>query len=300
MTQKKLAPALLMTLLVTLGHLAAAFDWPEETVTAASFLAPFGHLRGDALTGSLVFAQSATTHASDAGVVIAVISDPPDGSSRFSSPLGNLIVIDHSDDLITVYANMAEIALDTDPINLETGTTLGRSGFSGWTAGPEAGLEFQVIDTLHGRMINPRILMPRLENEAVYRVAGLSADNGRDPPYRILEGAALPVGMYSLYHDYDPLRIPYSTTVSVNGADIETLAFNMLIARDGRLTVRGNHYYPSAQIYVPGLVVPGPAAPRRVLLGTIPLLRGRNTIRIMSTNINGLEDTTAAYTVENY
>jgi hypothetical protein len=32
----------------------------------------------------------------------------------------------------------------------------------------------------------------------------------------------------------------------------------------------------------------------------VPLLRGRNTIRLMAANVNGLEETSSTYVVENY
>jgi hypothetical protein len=282
--------------LAVLLSLAAvtAFEWPEDTVTNASFSAPFGHLRGNTIAGSLLFARPAPVHTSDSGLVLAIVREPESGSDRFYSTLGNMVIVDHQDDLLTVYGNLETIDLNPAATAVVTTTSIGRSGASAWEAAP-VGLEFQVIDVLHSRMINPRVLMPRLNDEPVQRVIGISAESKNREVTRIGAASRFPAGVYQLFRDYDPLRIPYSTTVSVNGADVETITYNMLTERDGRLTVMGKRYYTQDAVYPPGL----PGA-RRALLGEVPLLRGRNTIRLLVSNVNGLEETSAVYVVENY
>jgi murein DD-endopeptidase MepM/ murein hydrolase activator NlpD len=279
---------------MALAGALTAFEWPEDRVTNASFSAPFGHLRGDTIAGSLIFARPGPVHTSDSGTVLAIVREPESGSDRFYSTLGNMVIVDHQDELLTVYANLETIDLPPGVTEIVTTTALGRSGASAWEASP-AGLEFQVIDVLHSRMINPRILMPRLEDEPPQRIPSISAESKTREVIRIGAATRFPAGVYQLYRDYEPLRIPYSTTVSVNGADIETITYNMLTQRDGRLTIMGKHYYGQDAVYPEN-----PPGTRRALLGEVPLLRGRNTIRILVSNENGLEETSSVYVVENF
>jgi hypothetical protein len=241
------------------------------------------------LSGSLVFISGGEVHAADNGITLAIIRDPDNGSDRFYSPLGNAVAVDHNDDLLTVYSNLETIAPHSLPQNLNTGNVIGVSGSSGWQ-GTQNSLEFQVIDVQQERVINPKRLMRPLADERPARIGGLSAVSKRGENYRFTEISSFPTGLYTLYHDFDRTLLPHATTISVNGTDIETITYDMMVERNGKLSIRGKKYYTQEEIYIDEL---------RMILGEVTLLRGRNTIRVVALNINGVE-TSAVYVVNNY
>jgi hypothetical protein len=285
---------LIALLILGAAGIVAAFEWPQRNVTASSFASSFAQLRGGLLSGSLVFRAPQEVFASDPVIVLALLREPDDGADSFFSPLGNAVIIDHNDDMITVYGNLRSIDLADNVEYVEGGRLLGVSGVSGWQPIPSSqgtqGLEFQVIDTMQNQVINPRILMPRLEDEAPFRVYGLSLENKRGDIFRLAETAYFPLGVYLLYYEADPQRIPYRTMVSINGTVEETLTYDAITTREGRLAIRGKRYFGKSEMYPDG---------NRMLFGEMPLLRGRNSIRVIVSSLNGQEGNTT-YMVENY
>jgi hypothetical protein len=267
----------------------SAFDWPQENVTALSFSSGFAQLRGNMLSGSLIFSIPAEVRAADQGVVLAVIREPDDGSEGFYSPLGNAVIIDHNDDLLTVYGNLQTVSLIPETMTIGAGGGIGVSGSSGWQTG-QTGLELQVVDEKNEHLINPLVLMPRFGDERPPRLLAMAASNRQGETYRLADSSSFPAGVYILYHDFDQTALPYRVTVSLNGTDVETIAYDMMAERGGRLSVRGKKYYTQEEIY--------PDA-RRMMLSEVTLLPGRNTIRVGAFNRNGL-GTDLTYVVNNY
>jgi hypothetical protein len=280
-----------------------AFDWPEADVLGAgAFALRFGQFRGGRILGSLIFAAPKQVRSSDPGIILAVARDPDDGSPGFYSTLGNTVVLLHADDLLTIYGNLREITLDPSASTVSGGASIGSSGFSGWqyeAAGTGRGLEFQVADTEHSRLIHPRILMPRLPDEPPIRIYGISVMDKNRETYRLAERPSFPTGVYLFYHDVDPQRVPFRTTLSVNGVEAESLTMNMITEREGRHTLQGRRYYTQEELY-PDTVTGNPSPGRRMLIGEATLIRGRNMIRISSFNVNNIEESSLSYIVENY
>jgi hypothetical protein len=280
-----------------------AFDWPEADVLGAgAFALRFGQFRGGHILGSLIFAAPKEVRSSDPGTILAVVRDPEDGSPAFHSTLGNTVILLHADDLLSIYGNLREIILDPREGEIPGGTPLGFSGSSGWqyeAAGTGRGLEFQVADTKHSRLIHPWILMPRLPDEPPLRIYGISVMDKNRESYRLAERPSFPTGIYLFYHDVDPQRIPYRTTLSVNGMETESLTMNMITEREGKHTIQGRHYYTQEELY-PDAGVTGTSPGRRMLIGEATLIRGRNMIRISAFNVNNTEESSLSYVVENY
>jgi hypothetical protein len=269
---------------------AAAFEWPQDNVFASAIASGFAYLRGGKLSGSLIFTTPAEIKASAEGIVLAVVRPPDDGETRFYSPLGNAVIIDHQDDLITVYGNMETIRLSPQTIEVASGDIFGTSGSSGWrTAG--TGLEFQAIDVKNKRLINPYPLMPRIGDERIPRIYGVTAVGRQDETFRLSETASFSAGIYTLYYDFDPVLLPYRTSISINGTIEETITYDMLIERNGKLSLRGKRYYTQEEIYLNN---------RQMLLAEVSFLRGRNTITIVSSNMYGVETTSVVYVINNF
>jgi len=270
--------------LLLAGSVVYAFDWPQNETLSDSFFSYFGQLRGGTIETSLIFKDSSDVKAADKGTVIATIREHGNDFGWFESTLGNAVIIAHANQLVTVYANLDE---ETIPANVNSvtpviaGTPLGTSGNSGWQEGRSC-LEFQVLDTKNHSAINPRILMPRTGEELPLSLGELSlTDRNGKTSYLSVEHT-LASGQYSLYRARQSVAVPYHTTVSINGAVVESISYDMLKADSGYLCVSGNKYYSKEVLYPDG---------RRQLLGQIQLTKGRNTITVAISDILGDKET---------
>jgi hypothetical protein len=258
----------------------AARDWPQAVRSPNDFSLCFAASRENRLSTALVFASPARIKSADSGTVLAVVRAPDADSEFFHSPLGNAVIVDHHDGFIATYGNLSEIAIENSKTHIEQGETLGVSGASSWQQ-ETAGLEFQAFDAKDGKSINPRTLLPLFRNEKPLRIRGIMAVNKKGEKTALQPPVlTLPADNYTLFHEMEPDNIPYKTEVTVNGALVETLSYDMLIERNGALTVKGNKYYAAPDLY---------ASETMMLLGNIMLTQGRSTVIISASDINGVE-----------
>lgn len=267
---------------------AFAFDWPQNEIMSDSFYSYFGQLRGGTICTSLVFSESEEVKAADSGRVLAVITEH-DEDDLFESTLGNAVIIEHKDNLATVYANLDSENQKNlfDMKDIESGTKLGNTSNSGWQTG-EACLEFQVLDTKNGNYVNPRILMPRIGNELDLTLKNLSAINKKGEEFDFNITKNLQSGTYLLYRERQETAMPYKTIVYVNGAAADTISYDTLIVKDGKICANGKQTYSISQIY--------PDAQKQ-LLGEISLPKGKNTVAAVVQDILGKEKQ-ITYTIE--
>ncbi len=267
---------------------AMAFDWPQNEILSDSFYSYFGQLRGGTISTSLVFSESKEVKAADSGRILAVLAEH-DEDDIFDSTLGNAVIIAHKDNLATVYANLenenqAEL-FETKEI--ESGAKLGETSNSGWQTG-EACLEFQVLDTKNHAYVNPRILMPRIGNELELTIKNLSAVNKKGDKFDFNSTKNLQAGTYFLYRERQETAMPYKTTVFVNGAAADSITYDTLLNKDGRICVNGKKNYSSDTVY--------PDAQSH-FLGEVTLPRGKNTVSVVVQDILGKEKQ-ITYTIE--
>lgn len=258
----------------------AAFEWPQKNVTVDSFDSDFGQERGGVLSTSLIFSEPAEISVAKEGTVLALIGGNSGELGWFDSPLGNAVILAHADEMLTVYANIKELEIDTSAKYVQAGKTLGVSGGSGWQKGRGC-LEFQVIDTQKDAVINPRILMPHMQTEKSLRLQGIILVNrttGDEYDLRIRR--SLPAGNYTLYRTQTDVSFPYRTTVSVNGAAVETITFDVLNRLESSLVVKGKRSYSSKEVFPDD---------SRQLLAELSFAQGRNTLNIAAQTINGTE-----------
>ncbi|MBQ0052102.1 MAG: peptidoglycan DD-metalloendopeptidase family protein [Treponema sp.] len=265
-----------------------AFDWPQTEIMADSFFSYFGQYRGGTISTSLVFTDSDEIKAAESGRILALISEHGE-DELFESTLGNAAIIIHKDNLATVYANLdsekhQELFSQTE---LEKGAALGNTSNSGWQKG-EACLEFQVLDTKNQNYINPRILMPRVGKELELSIKNVSAVNKKGTEYDLSTQKNLNSGTYLLYKDQENIAVPYKTTVFVNGAAAESIAFDTLTAKDGRICATGKKAYSASVVYPNS---------KRQFLGEVTLPKGKNTVSIVVADILGKEKQ-LTYTLE--
>lgn len=279
----KQTAAFAATLIIS-SSAAFAFDWPQMETASDSFYSYFGQLRGGTIETSLIFKDSSDVKAADKGTIIATISEHNNDYGWFESTLGNAVIISHDNQLMTVYANLdAETipSMVTRVAQVKTGTPLGTSGNSGWQEGRSC-LEFQVVDTKNNASINPRILMPRIGEELPLAIGELSLTDRKGKTSYLTIDHEFASGLYSLYRTRQSVAVPYRTIVSINGAIVETISYDMLKEDNGSLCVYGNKFYSKELLYPDN---------KRQLLAQVQLTRGRNTVTVSITDILGQKET---------
>ncbi|MBO6218299.1 MAG: M23 family metallopeptidase [Treponema sp.] len=267
--------------LLTISTLSLfAFDWPQNEILSDSFYSYFAQFRGGTIGTSLIFSESEEVKASDDGQVLAVISEH-DEDELFESTLGNAVILEHKDDLITVYAN-----LDSENLpnllglrRVSKGTSFGTTGTSSWQEG-EGCLEFQVLDTKNKTYVNPRILMPRIGKELALTIKNVVAVNKKGTIYDLGTVKTMPSGVYQLYREKQEVAMPYKTTVYVNGVIAESLSYDTLSEKNGKITVIGKKNYDVNAMY---------PDKERQFLGEITLPKGKTQIMVIVADILGKE-----------
>ena len=258
-----------------------AVEWPQEEINKDSILSYFGQNIGGAISTSLIFKDPSEIKAINDGKVLIILSDEADDSEFFPSTLGNAVIICHEDDLISVYAN-----LDSETVNEKLGTKdsvkqgeiIGETGNSGWQK-ERSNLEFQIIDLQKSAAINPKILLPRTENEIEYSMTGIMVQNKDGKLFDIKENKIFPSGSYKIFQTRNKIAVPYRITVTINGVVLDEISFDTVNAENGKLYVTGEkEKYKAADLYPDDTLI---------LLGTLMLTPGRSTLGITAQDFLG-------------
>lgn len=249
---------------------AFTFEWPQAVTSTKDFSLSFGQPRGSAFANSLIFENSTEIYPADEGVLLINLQSGIADMGWYENTLGNAVVISHENQLITVYGNLEEIALEKDTVEISQETKIGTSGASGWQKGKNS-LEFQVIDTKLQKVINPFMLMPKLENENKLVIKNLIVENNSGKTYPLSNYTKINTGVYKLYIDRQQEEMTYKTTVYVNGATVENIVYDELTRENSRLTIAGKSSYTFEDVYPDS---------KRQLLAEIILPRGKTLITI--------------------
>ena len=276
-----------MALLLTFAAIFS-FDWPQNEILSDSFYSYFAQLRGGTVSTSLVFSESKEVKAAEDGRILAVISEHGE-DEIFESTLGSAAILSHENSLITVYANLDSESLPSlyDMTEITAGTSLGKTGSSGWQQG-EACLEFQVLDTKNETYINPRILMPRIGKELPLTIKNVVAVSKKGTSYDLGTVKLMPSGVYQLYRERQEIAMPYKTTVYINGAIAESLSYDTLSEKNGKISIMGKKNYDVSVVYPDS---------EKQFLGEVTLTSGKNSIMVIATDILGKEKQ-IVYTVD--
>lgn len=287
MKRKTFASAIISIAIVSICVNLIAFEWPQEEVTHESFSSVFGQLRNGIFNTSIVFSDPAEIKPCIKGNVVAVVGKNSGEMGWFESPLGNAVILAHEDELLSVYANLETVDIPKGLTYISADDVIGTSGSSGWQHG-QSSLEFQIIDIQKHSVINPRLLLPKLENDPKVHSYGITMVNRKGEEYDLRTRRSLPAGAYMVYRTREQNFMPYSTTVSVNGAAVETITFDMLGRTDTKLTVSGKKTYNVKDIYPNNT---------KQFLAEVTLSQGKNTLNISTKNING-EETSLTYILD--
>jgi len=229
-----------------------AMNWPSET---AVLVRNFGSNNSGNPVLGMVFSGGTEVLAAESGEVI-FSRRKNDPSSRLPSPFGAWTAIDHGDGLISIYSRYADEESPLADAQVERLQPIASSGVSGWSA--QNGFYFIVFDRRERRWINPAMLVtpvqdtrpPQILSVDLRNAQGLSMQsrNLTQGRYTVVVNAAggtlrTQAGSYS--QQYAPQRI----VCSVNGAEVGSLNFEAVSARDGVLMVYRNGLVPAKQIY---------------------------------------------------
>jgi hypothetical protein len=224
-----------------------AMSWPsQEAVLVRNF---GSNDRGMPVLG-MVFEGKTEVFAAEKGEVIFSRSRS-DAASRLPSPFGAWVAVDHGDGLISIYSRLAE-AESVGHTAVEKQQTIASSGVSGWSA--REGFYFIVFDRRERRWVNPAmIITPARETTRQLQILSVDLRNAQGQEaqsrnlsqgrYTVLVNAAGSSAQGA--QQYAPQRI----VCSVNGAEVSSINFEAVSARDGVLMVYRNGLVPARQIY---------------------------------------------------
>lgn len=228
-----------------------AFDWPQQEVSKDSFHSYFGQNRGNIISTSVVFSEPEEIKAAENGYVLAILTENNDDCEFFPSTLGTAVILAHADNLISVYGNIDADTLtlkNEDEKLVDAGATIGTAGSSGYQTERES-LEFQIIDTKNKAAINPKVLMPRSDSELPLTLTGIMIQNKNKEFFDINTTKTYTSGLYKVYFKRNAIAAPYKTAISLNGAIVDQISYDMITQENNKLCLIGKKKYTSTDIF---------------------------------------------------
>lgn len=268
-----------------------AFDWPVKNFNANKILPTFAQNRKQHFNTSLIFPEAQEVISTDKGKIKLVILEHQGESNWFESTLGNCVIIEHEGNLISVYGNLekrdAEDALQKERIF--SGENLGSAKNSAWNES-EGSLEFQIADTKGKAFLNPLVFMPKISSESPLLIDEITIENKFGRSYELSSLRSVQAGTYKVYkrrRENSPL---HSSSVYVNGTELERINREALSQENNLLAISGQRVYNSVSFF---------PDEKREFLGQILLLHGNNSIAIVIRNVTEKERT-VFFTVQAY
>lgn len=237
--------------LIFIGFNGFCFDWPQDEVTKNSFNSYFGQNRGGLLSTSMIFSEPAEVKAAEEGYITAILTENADDSDFFPSTLGTAVILTHSDDLISVYGNLDEDTLtlkNEHEHTIDAGAIIASSGNSGYQAN-NGNLEFKIIDSKNKSAINPKVLMPRAEEELPLLLTGIIISSKNNDYYDINTYKTYSSGLYKVYFKRNQIASPYRTSVSINGVIVDQLSYDMITQENNKLCIIGKKKYTRTDVF---------------------------------------------------
>ena len=274
-----------------------AMDWPSEN---GVLFRNFGSNDNGKPVLGMIFTGGTDILAAESGEVIFSRAKN-DSASRLPSPLGAWTAIDHGDGLISIYSRYDDAQKFSGSGQVFRQQPIAVSGNSGWSS--RDGFYFILFDRRERRWINPELIItPRLET----RPPQILSVSLRNTQGLIVQSNNLVQGRYTVIVNaaggtstvpgrsvqgvsttqYAPQRI----LCSVNGAEVGSLNFETVSARDGILMVYRNGLFPDKQVYADS-----PAYEAAEVF----LTRGQATLEIIVQDINGNSRSTVSRFIVN-
>ena len=260
-----------------------AMSWPSGN---AVLVRNFGvNEKGKPVLG-MIFSGGTDILAAESGEVIFSMSKNS-SASRLPSPLGAWTAIDHGDGLISIYSRY-EISGGADDSlqQIERNEPIAVSGSSGWSS--QEGFYFMLFDRRDRRWINPAMIINPAQAANPPQIVSVSLRNDQG---QIVQSNNLTQGRYTVVVNAaggSPLTVPaplagryapHTILCSVNGAEIGSLNFEAVSARDGTQMVSRNGLVPAKQIF---------AHSPSYEAAEVFLTRGQVTLEVIVRDITGV------------
>jgi hypothetical protein len=165
--------------------------------------------------------------------------DPSQDYSSLPRGTGSLVVLRHSQNILTLYAHLTEGTLGAPRSRYAASDVLGVAGDSGRAESPL--LSFSVLDAEALTWVNPLAFLPPLRDvqaPLIRRVVFAVGDQRQD----LAEGAHVAEGRADILVDVYDLRedvrfrwplAPYSVRLALDGRETARITFDSLSVRDG-------------------------------------------------------------------
>lgn len=228
-----------------------AFNWPVEDFGAKNMQSYFGQLRGKLISPSFIFENPDDVKAIGDGKLLIYMKDDSNDITMFPSTLGNCVLISHKDDLVSVYGNLDEPTMEKNldsKTNYSQDEKIGSTGTSGFQV-RVSNLEFQIFDSQNGSAINPKIFMPRTNNEIPLTISNITLQNKNGTFFNLSEVKNLAYGTYRIYQGRNSVACPYKSKVTINGVVVDELTFDTINEENSKIYINGKKQYLSNVIY---------------------------------------------------
>ena len=257
-----------------------ALNWPSED---AALFRNFGANDNGKPVLGMIFDGGTDILAAGSGEVI-FSRTKNESASRLPSPLGAWIAVDHGDGLISIYSRYGEQSSANTQIARQQPIAV--SGASGWSH--REGFFFMLFDRRERRWINPAMIItpvretrpPQILSVALRDAQGLpvQAGNLTQGRYTVLVNTAGGTALASPGSLASTQFAPHRIFCSVNGAEVGSLNFEAVSARDGIQMINRNGLVSARQIY---------ANSPAFEAAEVFLTRGQVTLEIIVQDITG-------------
>lgn len=270
-----------------------AFEWPVDiSSTETTIKTNFAENRGSSFANGFVFSTSEEIKSSEDGIVLVHLNPENSYYENFSSTLDNALILAHHDKMLSVYSGFEQVNQDIFAGEIPVGTTLGsvnkksdaevteESSTTKILPLPKKDFEFQIIDTKNTVVINPFLLLSKLEKTSPVFPGKIFVVNKKGTEINLEERKSFASGIYSIYRENSSSRMPLKTSVFVNGEEFSTISYDTLLYKNSRICVSGKDFFPIEKIYPNS---------KRQFLGDIEVSRGKNLITVVVTDSLGIE-----------
>jgi hypothetical protein len=227
-----------------------AIDWPSKD---AVMISNFGESdMGRPMLGDTFHADGTLTVIEKGEIIFTRNVSAP--ASRFTSPLGAMVAVDHEGGLMSIYSRTDTLKKSSQQ---QAGATsvIASAGISGWSK--TTGFYLSIFDRKDRRWVNPSLVIPVLPDTRPPSIRSVKLKNSDNQIIDLAAVRSIKQGAYAIIvHAEDtnmntggtPL-MPMRIICSVNGVEAGFLAFETFSARDGVLMLFRNGLLPVSQIY---------------------------------------------------
>ncbi len=201
--------------------------------------------------------------------------------------LGNVIVMEHSNELKTIYGHLEDAGTGADPEYVKSARdVLGRIGNSGWTFGNN--LFFAVFDSEFNQFVNPLLILPSTPDSQSPQIRRAALQYG-DTTIFLQDGIRVSPGEYQLTAEIFDVsdharvwnsRAPFTILVYLNGSEAARIVFEAIQNINDEVVLQRSDLLSYGELYMDKW---------RMILGTYTLIPGITGVEIIVKDYVGNE-----------